>query len=351
MKRVIAVILSVMTVLGLFAGCKGKVDKGRELFNVDLSKYVTLGKYTELEIDKSGDTFKNYYNSFYEGDINSKDAYLKVTEGKVANGDVVNITYIGKKADGKIFTGDTTATDNDGKESYDLGVGTGAFIQGFEDQLIDMEVGSTKTFKITFPSDYGVEELDGQEVSFTVTANYIRKIPELNDEIAVKLGYKDAADYKEQTETDCAKQIIIDQILSSEDFAVKEYPEKDKETYDAVFTEYYNYAKEQVDAYNTANKTQIDVETGFYQIFGGTTESFKQNLINKLNQNIIIYAIFDAEKLSYTDEQKTALIDRLAKLNGFTTEELTTNYPLWEIESYIVSEIVSDFILSKAIIK
>ncbi len=351
MKRAVAVILSVITVLGLFAGCKGKVNKGRELFNVDLSKYVTLGKYTELEIDKAGDTFKNYYNSIYEGDIAAKDAYLKITEGKVAKGDVVNITYIGKKSDGKIFTGDTSKTDNDGKESYDLGIGTGAFIEGFEDQLIDMKVGSTKTIKVTFPKDYGVEDLNGQEVSFTVTANHIRKIPELNDEIAVKLGYKDAADYKEKTEEDCAKKLLVDQIVNSKDFAVKEYPEKDKETYDAVFTEYYNYAKEQVDAYNTDNNTQMDVETGFYQLFGTTTEVFKKDLIDKLNQNMIIYAIFDAEKLSYTDEQKTAFTDELARLNGITTEELTTNYPAWEIESYVVSEMVADFALSKAIIK
>ncbi len=352
MKRAVAVILSLIMVLGLFTGCKGrKVEKGRELFNVDLTEYVTLGKYTELELDKSSETFKNYYNSIFEGDVAAKDAYLKITEGKVAKGDTVNITYIGKKADGKIFTGDTSAEDNDGKESYDLTIGSGAFIDGFEDQLIDMNVTSTKTIKVTFPTDYGVEDLNGQEVSFTVTANHIRKMPELNDEIAVKLGYKDAADYKKKTERDTAKNIILEQIVNAEDFAVKEYPKEDKETYDAVFNEYYNYAKEQVEAYNAQNNASLDVENGFYQLFGTTTDAMKQSLVNKLNQNIILYAIFDAENLSFTAEKKTELTNELAKLNGITTEELTANYPSWEIEGFVVSEVVADFILSKTIIK
>ncbi len=351
MKRAVAIILSLIMVVALFAGCKEKEDKGRELFNVDLANYVTLGKYTEIEVDKASDTFKNYYNSIYESDIAANELYNQVKEGTVAEGDIVNITYIGKKADGKIFTGDTSKEDNDGKESYDLGIGSGAFIDGFEDQLVGMAVTSTKTIKVTFPTNYGDEDLNGQEVSFTVTANYKKQVPELTDDIAVKLGYTDAANYKQETENDTAKNIILETILSSEDFAVKEYPAADKEIFDGVYNEYYNYAAQQVDAYNTQYKTDMDVETGFYQMFGLTTENFKQNLLSKLDRNIILYAIFDTEKLSYTEEQKTAFTNEFATINGVKLEEITENYPTWEVESYIVSQVVVDFLLSKAVIK
>jgi len=75
--------------------------------------------------------------------------------------------------------------DNDlNAENYFLEIGSGRFIPGFEDQLVDMKAGESKTFNITFPDDYQKDKFAGREVSFTITMKTIKekKLPELDEE-------------------------------------------------------------------------------------------------------------------------------------------------------------------------
>ena len=124
---------------------------------------------TDEEIDSEiADSF--YYLEDYD------DLVVKKEEGTVENGDNVNIDYVGKK-DGEAFEGGTA-------EGQDLVIGSGSFIDGFEEGLIGKEIGSTVDLNLTFPEDYGVEELNGADVVFTVTINYVSQMPEITDEIA-----------------------------------------------------------------------------------------------------------------------------------------------------------------------
>ncbi|MBR6960963.1 MAG: FKBP-type peptidyl-prolyl cis-trans isomerase, partial [Clostridiales bacterium] len=93
------------------------------------------------------------------------------------------IAYVGT-VDGKEFEGGSA-------DSYDLGIGTGTFIEGFEEQLIGAENLSTFNVNVTFPEDYGVEELKGKDAVFSVTINGIYVLPEFTDEyVAEKFGDK-----------------------------------------------------------------------------------------------------------------------------------------------------------------
>lgn len=89
------------------------------------------------------------------------------SEDKVQDGDVVNIDFKGSY-NGVAFDGGT-ATD------YDLRIGSNSFIDDFEEQLIGMKVGETKTITVTFPDNYGVDSLAGKDAQFEVTINEINR--------------------------------------------------------------------------------------------------------------------------------------------------------------------------------
>ena len=118
--------------------------------------------YTDEEVDAAIESYKN------------ANKVLSTEEGlKVADGDVVNIDYVGS-IDGVEFEG--------GKgEGYDLTIGSGAFIEGFEEQLIGAENLSTFNIEVTFPTDYASADLAGMDATFNVTINGIYVLPEFDD--------------------------------------------------------------------------------------------------------------------------------------------------------------------------
>ncbi len=94
-------------------------------------------------------------------------SYSTDTALTVEDGDTVNIDYVGT-VDGEEFSGGNT-----NGAGTDLVIGSGSYIDDFEDQLIGAHPGDTVEVTVTFPEDYGVEELNGKEAVFTVTVNGI----------------------------------------------------------------------------------------------------------------------------------------------------------------------------------
>ena len=118
-------------------------------------------------------------------------SYNQVTDRKVKKGDTVNIDYKGM-VDGKEFDGGTAS-------GASLKIGSGTFIDGFEDGIIVMKKGQTKDLDLTFPEEYSSEELAGQEVVFKVTLQSFKRAPELTDDWAAKnTDCKTAEDYKKE---------------------------------------------------------------------------------------------------------------------------------------------------------
>ena len=98
------------------------------------------------------------------GDTTSDPSKMS-TSLKVEDGDVVKIDYVGK-LDGVAFQGGTG-------NGYLLEIGSGTFIPGFEEQLIGIKSGDTKTITVTFPENYGSTDLAGKEVTFDVSINHL----------------------------------------------------------------------------------------------------------------------------------------------------------------------------------
>ena len=135
----------------------------------DIHDCVKLGDYKNMKV-----TLEDKYEVTEEALISNVNLLLTYyakyedTDKKVVeNGDVANIDYVGKK-DGVAFDGGTA-------QGYDLEIGSGTFIPGFEDGLVGVNVGDTVDLNLTFPENYGNADLAGADVVFTVTVNSIRK--------------------------------------------------------------------------------------------------------------------------------------------------------------------------------
>ena len=119
---------------------------------------------------------------------------VEVKDRNAQNGDIVNINFVGT-VDGVKFDGGEA-------EGFDLTLGSGQFIPGFEDQVVGMAIGETKDVKVTFPEDYQAESLKGKPAVFSVTLNGIqaKELPELTDEfIKDATGSESIEAYKAKT--------------------------------------------------------------------------------------------------------------------------------------------------------
>lgn len=149
---------------------------------------ITLKKYEGLSVDKEAYAFdQSRLDGIVENIRNSRASNVDVLEDRPAkNGDIAIIDFVGT-VDGKPLPGGT-GTD------HNLELGAKQFIDGFEDGVVGMKVGSEKTLNLKFPTPYHSEELAGKAVDFKVTLKALKKkeLPELNDEFVKTMGYESA---------------------------------------------------------------------------------------------------------------------------------------------------------------
>lgn len=337
MKRLTAVLLSALCVLTVFAGCGNKSgNTARINYNYDMSEYITLGDYKSIKIDKESDTYKNYYDSQFESEISSASLYDKKTEGVIANGDMAVIEYVGR-IDGEEFEGGSTT------EETLLTVGAGGYIDGFEDALIGKEIGKETVINVTFPDEYSLnQDLAGKPAEFTVSINYVNVLPELTDELAVKLGYENKDKYIEHLNEAATENYVYTTLLSLENMAIKSYPETEKARYDEMYNECVAQAEK------VAAENNTDVNTAFYQLFGTTPEYVEYYYNQYLSIDMVMYAVYDAENLSYTEEEYNAKLEELASSEGITVDEFKNLYPAWRCEAIIVQQVVIEHLAKLA---
>ena len=141
---------------------------------------ITLGQYKGLTIKKiATQKVKEADIEAELSKVQERNArFVEVTDRAVEDGDQVNLDYSGK-VDGVAFDGGTA-------EKQTLTIGSHTFIEGFEEQLVGMNIGETKDINVTFPADYHAENLKGKPAVFTVTVNGITKkeLPALDDDFA-----------------------------------------------------------------------------------------------------------------------------------------------------------------------
>lgn len=331
MKKAIALSLCLIVLLTILAGCG---NKGRELYNVNLKKYVTLGEYKGIEVDTSSKEYKSNYDSVIKSDLEKYKE--KATTGVAENGDTVTIDYVGRK-DGVAFDGGTAS-------GYDLELGSGTFIPGFEEAIVGKEIGTKFTINVTFPKDYGSTDLAGKATTFDITLHSKYVLPELDDTFTKKIGYASLDAYKEYAKKTAVSYICFDKLTESSE--IKNYPKKDINKYLEYMTKYYtnvaasnNMTFDDFLASNNMDKAQFDTYM--------TDSQIKPTMKNEM----ILYSILDNEKIKITAQDREDELKKIAKEQGITVDKARENSTEMLIETNIVYDKALDILATNAVVK
>ena len=310
----------------------------------DVSKYVTIGEYKGLELTRTSQTVTDD-DVQAEINYNLEDNGSEVKDGTVENGDTVTINFTGT-IDGKEFDGGSA-------EDYELVVGDGEMIDGFEDGIVGMKSGETKELDLTFPDDYYEESVAGKAVVFKVTLQKFTRPAELTDEwVAENTEYKTVDEYRAAVKTQLEDTAVqtADYELYSDAWnevqaasEIKDYPKEDvdaaKKSYQELNEKYVKDAgMEMADFLESQGMSEEDYES-----------ECQQYAESKVEQNLIVQGIMDAEGLSIDDEETQKLKDDLIKEYGFASiDEMIETYGEQEVNESLALLRVERFIVDNA---
>lgn len=317
------------------------------LVSVDnVEKYVTIAEYKGIALDHSvaGVTDENVEKRVAQN-LQGKSEEVTDKDAVIQNGDTATINFVGTK-DGVAFEGGTA-------NNYDLVIGSGTMIPGFEEGILGMKKGETKDITVTLPKNYQSSELAGQEAVFQITVQSFKRPPELTDTwAAANTDYKTADEYRASVRTQL-EQEAQDQAESSlrstawttvySNSEVVEYPEKDIEEATQEF-------RSQIEAY--AKQGNMELED-FVKSQGVSMDDFEaqcqQYAQNKVKQNLIIQGIMDAEGMTLEDEESLAIQNELVeKYASGDLVALIDTYGQVAVDETIGLIRVEDFIIANS---
>lgn len=289
-----------------------KSGEGTRLVSVkDIDKYITIGQYKGLSLEKVVETITD---TEVEGSISQDLAMTKeeVKDGVVEEGDTVTVNYVGTE-NGKEFNGGSA-------ENQEITIGSGGYIPGFEDGILGMKKGETKDVPLTFPEDYIEPSMSGKDVVFKITLQSFKRAPELNDDwVAKNTDFKTVEEYKEdkkkllQESAEKMAESVLYQTAWNQVYEaseVKEYPEKDvKEAYAEFETQIKSYAKQGgMELEDYLESQQVSQEA-----FESQCQEYAEA---RVKQNLILQGIMDAEGITLEDKESLAVQDELIQTYG-----------------------------------
>ena len=348
--RALGYVLSLALGMTMLTGCGKKVEGIDQQSMIDkYAAYCDLPDYKGLEYTETKSTVT-------DADVKNKiDSLLQqyatktqVKEGTVAEGDNVNIDFVGS-IDGVEFEGG-----NSNGAGYDLTLGSGSMIPGFEDGIVGHKVGETFNIKATFPENYGKDELNGKEADFKITINYLTQteLPEYND--AFVASYTDATsilEYEDSVRKDLVEQYeqsdksqnesAIMQVLV-EKTTYNEYPQQEmQDLIDKSIAQQeqaassYGYS---LGDYVTARYGFSD-EDSFRQYIQGLAEDY-------IKEKIAVCAVAKDAGITVTKEEVDNYKKKIMDYYSYEDEsKLEENYSSEDIVYYALAEKVVDFLL------
>lgn len=258
----------------------------------------------------------------------------------IQDGDTANIDFEGKK-DGVAFDGGTS-------EGYDLEIGSGSFIDGFESGLVGHKAGETVDLALTFPEDYGSEELAGQDVIFTVKINTVTRQAELTDEIAAQVNdtCKTVEDLRKlaldtlQAEQDLTEQqelylSALEQVIGDSEVV------PDDAAVEYMTNQYVLSYAESMKTYGLDLGTLLSYYGSSYEEF---RDSYNELSIDNIKQRTVLEEIAKKENLVATEEAIAAFAENY----GYTTESIKEVLSEKLLNQLVVEDLANQFIIDNS---
>jgi len=319
---------------------------------IDYNQYVTLGEYKNFNMSlEVAEITEEEIESYIDYALENTTQEKEVTDRTAALGDTLNIDFEGYVDDNQFEGGTATG--------YSIVLGSNSFIDDFEDQLVGSKAGDVVNVNVTFPEDYGNEELNGKEALFKVTVNgiYQSVVPELNEEwVTTNTDYTSIDEYKAGVKKDLEEEAlvaakdnltyeILDKIISNS--TVIGYPENEVNDYATYLREYYAYY---------ASMMGTDYATFLLNYVGMTEEQFEQESIvmaqDTILRQMICQLVAEKEELTIADEVYAEYANGFAAEYGFESlEAFEQEYGKESIESNIRMELALDFIYDNNVVE
>lgn len=331
MKKILVLAFAAVMLAFCLASCNGQGDYiDYSATDVVKEGYITLGNYKNVVLD---------YSDVSDAEIEAKvrdlardEQYDTLVAGRpVEMGDIVNINYVGK-VDGEEFEGGSA-------EDQLVFVGAGDFIDGFEDGIVGMNAGETKTIDVTFPEDYGSADLAGKAAQFDITLNIvydptIRTIAEAQA-LSAKLDEAKNMDAEELAST--AWSTVVSEAT------VNKYPEPlltklSEEMYTTTVNQWMNM-------FGLATIQEL------YDL--GLTEEYlrssaKAEAEATIKEELVVYAIAQAEGFTVSKDEYNAKVKDLAAYTGYTEAEVRKYFTAQSIETKVLYDEVTAFVAAGA---
>lgn len=319
MKKKMTAALLLLCMIGIVTGCGKKDIRITDMKDVEVEKYVTLPDYKSLQVERPAkvEITDAYVKSYINSRIDAVSDLHELT-GTVENGDVVNIDYAGT-IDGTAFQGGTA-------QGQLLEIGSGSFIEGFEEGLIGANVGETKQLSLKFPDNYRSADVAGKDCVFAVKINYI--LSELTDENVNVLdaGYQSAETYREDARNNLIefteyqydrtlRASIVSNLIAGSTY--QEIPESLIEDYQSSLrTDFENEAE------RAGVSLEEYMENTYYTSADSIDEEIRTIAERCAKEGLALQAIADQEGISVSDEEVDAAIAEYTAVVGDTGEEL-----------------------------
>ena len=310
---------------------------------VTVKPNVELGEYKNLGLEKDSVEVTDADVEERLDSLLSRQAEWQIKEGESKKGDIVVIDFKG-------FIGDEAFEGGEAK-GYELELGSGSFIPGFEEQLEGKVAPVDTEVNVTFPENYQVADLAGKAARFEVTVHDVKEkvLPELTDEFVKEFSKEAAstvAEYKEKLKEEIklekenlAEKSYSDKVISTAvENAKVSVPEK-------LVEQEVNSMFEQF----TGNLSRQGLSFDLYEQFTGKGEAdlkaeMKSDAENKIKTSFVLGEIAEVEKVEVTDADIDAEVKELATMYNMTEEGIKQRISVEDLRGELVIQKTVDFL-------
>ena len=305
-----------------------QIEKGKSFIftaTVALKPEVKLGKYKGVKVEAVEVTVTDEeVDAKIEKERENNARTIEVTDRPVKDGDMTVLDFEGF-VDGVAFDG--------GKgENYPLTIGSGAFIPGFEEQLVGAEIGKEVEVNVTFPEDYKAEELKGKAAVFKCTIKEIKEkeLPALDDEFASEVSEFDTLEEykkdvketltieKEKAAREAKEAAVIDAIIADSDMDIPE----------AMVT---TQQKQMIDEFAQRMQMQGLSMEQYFQFTGATLdkmmEQVKPQAETRIKSRLVLEAVAAKEGIEATEEDYEEEIKTMAEVYQMEPDKIKEMLP------------------------